>query len=119
MTSALSITRAVNPPRAAFLDFPLGHTTGKARDPALQKDILVSALAAFDEMTAPGSISSLPFRWSESDAWKDSAMRAGTSGTRDDRIERLAVPQYQSPNDRTLAESRPCSGCIWLESEEP
>jgi hypothetical protein len=29
MASALDVIKAVKPPRAAFLDFPLGHTTGK------------------------------------------------------------------------------------------
>ena len=39
MTSALSITRAVHPPRGAFLDYPLGHTTGKANEPGLQVEV--------------------------------------------------------------------------------
>ena len=47
MTSAQDITRAVNPPRAAFLDFPLGHTTGKPHEPDLQRRILVQALSSF------------------------------------------------------------------------
>lgn len=121
MTSALSITRAVDPPRAAFLDFPLGHTTGKAHDRDLQRDILRDALRGFDAMTVPGSIADLEYRWSEDDGWKDRAMRpagAGPSESRDERIQRSPEPQYQTQVDRELAESRPCSGCVWLESDD-
>ncbi len=76
MTSALSITRAVNPPRAAFLDFPLGHTTGKADEPELQRAILRAGLEGFQSIGAPGGVKMLPFAWSDDDAWKDAAMRA-------------------------------------------
>ena len=33
MTSAYDITQAVNPPRAVFVNYPLGHQTGKPDDP--------------------------------------------------------------------------------------
>ena len=46
MSSALDITQSVHPPRAVFLDYPLGHTTGKPHEPALQRDILLQALDA-------------------------------------------------------------------------
>jgi hypothetical protein len=98
MTSALDITRAVNPPRAAFLDYPLGHTTGKPHAPDLQRAIMLAALAAFDELTAPGSIKRLPFQWSEDDAWKATAQRGV-----DDRRPRYDTPQYQTEEDRRLA----------------
>ena len=65
MTSALDITQAVYPPRAAFLDYPLGHTTGKPHQPALQREILLEALAGFSDLAAPGSVKTLPFKWSE------------------------------------------------------
>ena len=45
MTSALSITKAANPPRAAYLDFPLGHTAGKPHQPLLNRAIVRDALA--------------------------------------------------------------------------
>lgn len=125
MSSALTITRSVNPPRAAFLDFPLGHTTGKPLDRALQRAILRAALAAFDEMRSPGQVLALPFAWSEDDSWKDAVMRAeageaaGFTAQRDDRAPRVAIPQYQSEQDRELAEQAlargGCPGCVWLE----
>ena len=48
MGSALDILEAVNPPRAAFLDYLLGHTAGKPFDRDLQRAIAVSALDAFN-----------------------------------------------------------------------
>ena len=35
VTSARDITRAVWPPRAAYLDYPLGHTSGRPHEPEL------------------------------------------------------------------------------------
>ncbi len=99
MSSALDITRAVNPPRAAFLDFPLGHTTGKPHQPQLQREIMREALEAFESLATPGSVKMLPFIWSEDEAWKLEAF----SG-QDDRTERLDTPQYQTEEDRILAE---------------
>jgi len=109
MTSARDITRAVNPPRAAFLDFPLGHTTGKPHAPDLQRRILVEALSSFETMTAPGSMKELPFRWSEDGEWKAKAFAEG-----DDRAPRHDTPQYQDEEDRRMAEqgnSTSCSIC--------
>lgn len=109
MTSALDITRAVFPPRAAFLDFPLGHTTGKPNEPELQREILAAALSAFESMTAPGSVTMLPFRWSEDEEWKAKAFAEG-----DDRAPRHDTPQYQSEEDRRRAEGGeppPCPVC--------
>lgn len=119
MTSALSITRAVHPPRAAFVDFPLGHTTGKAHEPELQRAILADALDAFAKLEEPGSIVELEYRWSNDDAWKDRVMRAdsdsGESGN-DSRVERVATPQYQCEADRELAEAAgTCPTCVFVE----
>jgi hypothetical protein len=100
MTSALDITQAIKPPRAAFLDFPLGHTTGKPHQPELQRAILREALDAFVSLTMPGSIKTLPFRWSTDNAWKDTAQRGP-----DDRRPRYDTPQYQNDEDRLRAET--------------
>jgi len=110
LSSAIDITRAVNPPRAAFLDFPLGHTAGRPGDPGIQRTILADALASFDEASVPGSIRMLPHRWSEDEAWKTTAFAGG-----DERLPRFDSPQYQTEEDRRKAEctaSRPCCpGC--------
>jgi hypothetical protein len=125
MTSALSITRAVNPPRAAFLDYPLGHTTGKPHAPELQREILRAALAGFESIVAPGGFVTLPFAWSDDDSWKDTAMRprrsdsGDSASVRDERAERQETPQYHCERDRELAERAQreggCPTCVWLE----
>lgn len=99
MTSALDITQAVNPPRAAFLDYPLGHTTGKPHEPELQREILIEALEAFTSLTIPGSVKILPFKWDENEDWKELERTKD-----DDRMERYETPQYQYEEDRQLAE---------------
>ena len=110
MSSAFSITRSVNPPRAAFLDYPLGHTTGKPRDAGLQREIVAAALAAFDELDTPGAVKMLPFRWSDDDEWKRNVMLNG-----DTRAERSGQPVYQSEADRRLArDAGECPTCVFL-----
>lgn len=99
MSSALDITKAGKPPRAAFLDYPLGHTTGKPNQPELQREILVQALEGFISLTVPGSIKMLPFRWDDED-WKRTAMMEG-----DARVTRHDSPQYQTEDDRIRAEA--------------
>ena len=99
MTSALDITNAVRPPRAAFLDYPLGHTAGKPGEPELQRRILIEALEPFSSLSSPGTVKTLPFRWSEDERWKDRAFAEG-----DDRLPRHDTPQFQCEEDRRLAE---------------
>jgi hypothetical protein len=106
MSSALDITRAVNPPRAAFLDFPLGHTAGKPGQPDLQRQILADALLSFREMTVPGSVRMLPHRWSDDEGWKERAFAEG-----DDRLPRHDSPQYQDEEDRRRAEGNAFPSC--------
>ena len=71
MTSARDITRAVKPPRAVFVNFPLGHQTGKPNQPDLQKRIVSDAMRAFEMISAPGTIVELPYVWDPEDrAWE-------------------------------------------------
>jgi len=78
MTSALDVTRAVKPPRAVFVNFPLGHQTGKPHEPELQRRIVRAAFAALETMTAPGSIVALPYVWDENDCgWQDQEYTPG------------------------------------------
>jgi hypothetical protein len=72
MTSALDITRAVKPPRAVFLNFPLGHQTGKPNQPDLQRRIVRDALRAFETIASPGTIVELPYVWDPNDrSWEE------------------------------------------------
>src|SRR5262245_52459898 len=106
MGSALDILKAGNPPRAAFLDYPLGHTTGKPHQPELQHEILVQALESFTSMTVRGSLETLAFRWSDEDEWKPTAMMDG-----DARTPRHDTPQYQTEEDRRRAEEHNPEAC--------
>ena len=112
MTSAWSITEAVNPPRAAFLDFPLGHTAGRPNAADEQIEIMRAALSVFAQ-AAPGSITPLPFEWAADDDWKAEVMAVQEGPDGDDRVERFDTPQYQTPEDADLAD-RACPSCIWL-----
>lgn len=121
LSSALSITEAVRPPRAVFIDFPLGHTAGKPHDRALQRHIMIDALSALDGIQVPGTVRKLPYSWSDDDGWKDRVMRPAPGGPRDkadDRLPRTAQPQYQCDADRAAAEDAlnrgGCPGCIFL-----
>jgi hypothetical protein len=67
MTSALDITQAVKPPRAVFLNFPLGHQTGKPNQPDLQRQIVTDAMRAFETIAEPGTIVELPYVWDPND----------------------------------------------------
>jgi hypothetical protein len=99
--------QAVHPPRAVFLDYPLGHTTGKPHEPGLQRDILVQAFTHFEAFTKPGSIATLSFRWSDDETWKDTAQRG-----LDDRLPRYDTPQYQTEDDRRLAAANDASCAV-------
>ena len=120
LTSALSITRAVRQPRAAFVDFPLGHTAGRPHAQAEQRDILRATLGFLHEAVEPESVLDLGYAWAEDDAWKDGAMREkvmrdGELVEHDDRLERFDTPQYQTGGDQTAAAREPeCQTCVFL-----
>jgi len=118
LSSAYSITRRVNPPRAVYVDFPLGHTAGKPHDKPLQRRIMIDTLSALDGIQTPGVIRSLPYVWDKDDSWKDRVMRPASGpgpDTGDTRTERFDEPQYQLEEDRRLALTGACPGCIWLD----
>lgn len=107
LTSARDITAAVNPPRAVFVDFPLGHTSGRVDEPDLNRQIVGAALDAL-ELTDPGVIVDLPHVWADTDDWKDAVMRvrasaSGETSTEDDRVARHDSPQYQTVADAAAA----------------
>jgi hypothetical protein len=99
--SARDILAAGAPPRAAFLDYPLGHSAGRPFDPDDQYRVVRAALETAARIDAPGTIVALDAHWDESNAWRDAAMRADGPDTRTPRAE---TPQYQTEEDRRLAE---------------
>jgi len=98
--SALDILAAGRPPRAAFLDYPLGHSAGKPRDPADQLDVLRRALGFLESAGEPGAIVSLPNRWNETGDWRAEAARTKGGDTRQPRDE---TPRFQHADDREKA----------------
>ena len=102
LSSAYSITASVRPPRAVFVDFPLGHTAGPPGDRAMQRHIVIDALAALERTVEPGRIERLPYRWPDPD-WRT----ASAAAPDDDRTPRSDQPQYQFPEDRFAAEHPP------------
>ena len=83
MTSALDITQAVKPPRAVFINFPLGHQTGPPDQPELQRQILMDAMRAFETIKSPGTIVELPYIWDQNDkTWEDRDYTKGWMPTR-------------------------------------
>ena len=86
MTSALDITQAVNPPRAVFLNFPLGHQSGKPNQPDLQRQIVRDAMCAFEEIDKPGTIIELPYVWDPNDRrWEETDYTDGFLGPRPEK----------------------------------
>ena len=63
--SALDILQSAAPPRATYLDYPLGHTCGKPFDGTDQLDIVRRSLRQLELITTPGDIVDLGMtrRW--------------------------------------------------------
>jgi D-proline reductase (dithiol) PrdB len=76
MTSAWDITRAMGPPRAAFLHAPLGHQTGPPGDPDAQRAIVRAALEAGVSIEGPGEIVDLEIPWPHDPGWEARAYSA-------------------------------------------
>lgn len=66
------ITARVKPPRAAFLDYPVGNAAGRPNDAADQRAVIEAGLRSLNRFTEPGSITDLPFTWSGKDrSWEE------------------------------------------------
>jgi hypothetical protein len=98
--SALDILQAGRPPRAVFVEYPLGHSVGRPFDAANQRAIVADALVAFETIEAPGEIVALNYQWSDIDAWKTAATDTSSG---DSRAPRDTSPQYQHADDALAA----------------
>jgi len=65
LSSAYDLTALVKPPRTFFVNYPLGHTSGKPFDRQNQTAILKEALGKAGEITEPGAIVALPYVWDD------------------------------------------------------
>lgn len=100
--TALDIVKFGAPPRAVFLDFPLGHGGGPLFAPEQQLAIAREAMSALENLSEPGQIVNLNQTWPEGDAWKSAA----TDESADDvRSPRDTTPRYQLEEDQRLAEA--------------
>ena len=98
--SALDILEAGQPPRAKFLNYPLGFETGKFEDKINQLEVVREALSGFETIEKP-SILKMEFEWPE--GWE--LIKKREEGILDLRSPRNEIPQYQSEADRLAAEN--------------
>ena len=96
MTSSWVITAHANPPRASFLDYPLGHTAGRPHQLREQIEIVTGALELAASATESGQIVPLPHQWPTE--WKSKARELS-----DTRTERFDTPQYERSDDHAAA----------------
>ncbi|MGE0861143.1 MAG: hypothetical protein AB7I01_16740 [Gammaproteobacteria bacterium] len=97
--AARDIFLAGRPPRAVFVDYPLGHSAGRPFDSQDQYAVVSAALRGFASLTTPGGLLTLPNRWPD-DAWRAEASSTEGKDTRQPRDE---TPQFQFPADRDAA----------------
>lgn len=101
MASALDIIEAGRPPRAVFVDYPLGHTVGPPFDPDTQYRIVREGVQCLASMTTPEEIRHLDLAWPDGDGWRE---EASSSDGGDFRSPRDMERRYQTDEDRLLAE---------------
>ena len=99
--SALDILEAGKPPRAKFVNYPLGFESGRFEDRRNQFDVVAEALKGFDAMASPG-IEPLSFEWLQ--GW--AMVHRRERGKLDQRSPRTTTPQYQTEEDRLMAEGQ-------------
>jgi hypothetical protein len=72
------IARVVEAAGIPFLNYPLGHQTGKPDDREGQRAIVRDGLSAFETITRPGTIVELPYVWDPNDrGWEESNYTRG------------------------------------------
>ena len=101
MGSALDIMEYGNAPRAVFVNYPLGHTSGMPNDPKDQYDVTRAGLEAFESIQEPGTILKLDREWTLDPDWMADALDDSKG---DERSPRDETPRYQLEEDRIAAE---------------
>lgn len=71
LSTTYDIMARVKPPRGVFGNYPLGHPMGRPLDVEFQINVIKYSLNALTEMTEPGQIRDLPFRWCDDFSWQD------------------------------------------------
>ena len=104
MGTGYDILVQCQPPRAVFLDYPMGITIGRPSAPKEQFDITRTAVQALETIEEPGTILKHDYIWSETETWK---VEAAVANTGDIRQPRNLIPRYQFEEDRIAAEENP------------
>ncbi|MEE8574434.1 MAG: hypothetical protein V3T30_03385 [Thermodesulfobacteriota bacterium] len=68
----MKFTLEARPPRAVFLNWPMGHPLGEPGNTRQQKKILGVTFAALETIREPGTIIELPYRWRKPEDLEDS-----------------------------------------------
>ena len=97
--SGLDIMEAGRPPRATFVNYPLGIESGRFQDKENQLQVVREALANFAEMSSAG-IRQTTHEWLP--GWE--MLYERERGKLDHRSPRDTNPQYQTEEDRIMAE---------------
>lgn len=63
ITTLYKQARCLKPPRASFLDFPLGCPAGRPRETAQQREIVKAALQHAEQAGQDWALKRLPFQW--------------------------------------------------------
>jgi D-proline reductase (dithiol) PrdB len=88
VTGARDITERVRPPRAGWLNFPLGNSVGRPNERDEQRAICLEILGLAASATSPGAIANLSHQWPDP-TWEE-------------RI----VQQYQDEADTVVSQRR-------------
>ncbi len=104
--SALDILEAGKPPRARFVNYPLGFESGRFNDKADQLAVVREALTGFSNASSPNPISPnivpMDFEWQA--GWD--MLYEREKGKLDNRSPRTTEPQYQTEEDRLAAKGQ-------------
>jgi hypothetical protein len=57
----------IKPPRALLVKFPRGSMLGEPGNAKRHRRVILDALNALGEMTVPGTVQALPYRWKKPD----------------------------------------------------
>ena len=91
MTVQPHITATVGAPRAVTLRYPAGNQVGEAGKPIQQRTILSWVLQAAADMTSPGSILELPYRWRRFPVQEEARFTGESDGARHPQTDEIAV----------------------------